>query len=368
MKNIVIPSPLQITMDDLGWFCGTDGREELEPARSGVTRRHVAEDYKVVNEIGRRLGMKINCAFIMGEWDPDNRLRNIPCLSPRGLNWNNAATFDSEEAKRCVDVINSSEYIDFAVHGLHHTYYLPDCKYNNTDYYYTKDNQLFAVDENEIRMRLDAYFDLIEYHGFKKSINSFIPPNFTYIPNHITKILRDYNIIYASTTFRKISHQDYTQRVAVDNGIIVVERNNNLIPWNEMESKLDNLPVVSGIFGCHWANVCHKNPQENFSLIDSWINYFTCCKNTFGIILSRDIAFCSTQTLYQKYSKLSFNNDKCIIDLTDVPQAEGLGSAFYISTDKPLSKWTGCDVKIYEKCGEFINYEVTPKSSVLTLM
>lgn len=368
MRNIVIPSPLQITMDDLGWFCGTDGRREMEPARSGVTRRHVAEDYKVVNEIGRRLGMRINCAFVMGEWDIDNRLKNIPCLSPRGSNWNNALSFDRAEAERCVDVINRSEYIDVAVHGLYHTYYLPDCKYNNTDYYYTKDNELFAVPEKEIRMRLDAYFDLIEYHGFHKSINSFIPPSFRYMPNHLAKILRDYHILYASTTFKWISHEDYTSGAVIDNGMIIVDRNNNLIPWNEMESKPDGLPVVSGIFGCHWANVCHQNPRENISLVNSWVNYFERCKGTFGIILSRDIAFCSTQTVYKKYAKLSFHEGKCMIDTTDVPQAEGLGSVFYISTDKPLSEWAGCDVKIYEKCGDFINYEVAPRSSVLTFM
>ena len=367
MRNIIIPSPLQITMDDLGWFNGTDGRQSMEPARTGITRRHVAEDYEVVNEIGRRLGMRINCAFVMAEWDPDNRLKTIPALSPHGINWNNSLHFDKKEAARCVDVINSAEYIDFAVHGLHHTYYVHGGQYNNTDYYYTENNRVIAAPESEIRMRLDAYFDLIEYHGFKKTINSFIPPTFTYQPNHLTKILKDYGILYASTTFKNIGHEDFSGGVVVDNGIPIVDRNNNLIPWNVMEAELDDLPTVSGIFGCHWANVCHKDPKENLSLVDSWVNYFERCKNTYGIILSRDIAFCSTQMLYKKYSKLSFDSGKCIIDTSDVPTADGLGTSFYVSTDKPLSEWTGCDVKIYERIGDFINYEVTPRSTVLTL-
>ena len=53
MKSIIIPNPLQITMDDLGWFCGKDARDKMEPARTGITRRHCAEDYEVVNEIGK---------------------------------------------------------------------------------------------------------------------------------------------------------------------------------------------------------------------------------------------------------------------------------------------------------------------------
>lgn len=78
---MLIPSCLYITMDDLGWFCGTDDRPAGGSSRSGMPRRHCAEDYAAVNELGRRLNMKINCAFVLGEWDPDNRLKRIPYLS-----------------------------------------------------------------------------------------------------------------------------------------------------------------------------------------------------------------------------------------------------------------------------------------------
>lgn len=364
--KIVIPDPLQITMDDLGWFCGKDGRKIMEPARTGICRRHCAKDYETVNEIGRRIGMKINCAFIMGEWDPDNRLKNIPGLSPYGENWNNALYFDKEEAQKCVEVINSSEYIDIAVHGLHHTYYTPGMGYNNTDYY--RNNERDITPENEIRARLDAYFDLMEYHGFKKDINSFIPPSFIYKTGHLPGILKDYNILYVSTDFETlIDGEKWISPVEIDNGIIVVDRNNNTIPWYEMETNLDDSEVLRGIFGCHWANVCHKDPKENHTLIDSWVSYFERCKQTFGIILSESIGFCATQSVYKKYSKLSENGDEYIIDLSAVPEAIGLGESFYISTKKPLSKWVGCDAQIYEKCADFINYKITPNEKKIIL-
>lgn len=368
MHSIVIPSPLQITMDDLGWFSGTDGRKEMEPARTGITRRHCAEDYEVVNEIGRRLGMKINCAFVMGEWDPDNRLKSIPHLSPYGTNWNNAASFDSKEAQRCVEVINSSEFIDLAVHGLHHTYYLSDCEYNNSDYYYSQNGEVHPVPEDEIRMRLDAYYDLLELHGFKKQVNSFIPPNFDYSADHLARILKDYGIKYISTIFNKVRCEDFTLGAAIDNGIILLDRNNCLIPWNEMESDPNDLPVVSGIFGCHWANVCHQDPKENHRSVDSWVNYFEKCKKTFGVVLSRDISFCATQAVYKKYSSISIDDGNYTIDLSRVPRTEGLGTSFCISTKTPLTQWIGCDVELYERLDGFVNYKITPKGETLVLL
>lgn len=367
MKDIIIPEPLQIVMDDLGWFCGKDGREKMEPARTGITRRHCSLDYEIVNEIGRRLGMKINCAFVMGEWDSDNRLKNIPGLSPYGTNWDNASYFDKEEAKRCVEVINSSEFIDIAIHGLHHTYYVDGYDYNNSDYYHKKNDKWDYIPESEIRARLDACYDLMEYNGFKKNINSFVPPSFRYATDHLSKILKDYNIKYISTIFDMVFNRNDLSIVEIEDEIIVLDRNNNMIPWYEMETNLDRATVVRGIFGCHWANVCHKNPKENYKLADSWVNYFERCKKTFGIILSESIAFCATQSVYKKYSMISENNEEFVIDLNNIPRSSALGESFYISSKEPLSKWTGCDVELYEKNLDFINYKVTPKDKLITL-
>ena len=94
MENIIIPKSLQITMDDVGWFNGSDDRENGGSARTAMTRRHCHEDYLAINELGKRLNMRINCAFILGEWDPDNRLADVPYLSKYGKDWDNARNYD----------------------------------------------------------------------------------------------------------------------------------------------------------------------------------------------------------------------------------------------------------------------------------
>ena len=150
MEKIIIPRPLQIVVDDLGWFCPNDERTTFGPARTAMTRYHVAEDYEAINYLGEQLGMMINCAFIVGEWDPDNRLRSVKGLSKYGDGWDNAAHLDSKEMARCVEVINSSPYIDFALHGLFHNYYRGDGVYHNSDYYYHDGDALVMIPEAEV--------------------------------------------------------------------------------------------------------------------------------------------------------------------------------------------------------------------------
>ena len=366
MKNIVIPDSLQITMDDLGWFCGEDGREKMEPARAGVKRNHEEEDYEVVNELGRRLGMKINCAFMLGEWDMDNRLKNIPHLSPYGENWDNASRFDKEKAKRFVDIINTSPYIDIAHHGLHHSYYIPGNVYSNSDFYFLKDGKWNEAPEDEVRMKIEAFYDIYELNGFKKEITSFVPPNFTYHLNHLSPVLKEYGILYLSTIFDRIEPKtENLSSVEIENDIITVDRTNNLIDWDEMESNPLSLPDTVGIFGCHWANICHKDPKKNYTLVDNWVKYFERCKGNFGTILSTGISFHATQLLYKKYSAVKNENGVFAIDVSGVPKHKGMEDSFYISSEEVLENYSGCELEIYEKQKNFINYKVTPKGNIL---
>lgn len=366
MQKIVIPHGLQITMDDLGWFCGTDDRKQKGPARSGMPRRHCARDYEAVNELGRRLNMKINCAFIMGEWDPDNRLRKIPTLSKYGAEWNNAAYLDTEEAAKCVEVINASEYIDMAVHGLLHNCYEPGAGYGNSDYFYFKNGEYFPAREAHVIMRLEAYFDLLKYHGFNKKINSFIPPNFTYQWDWLARILKKYGIEYISTMFETMRNRPDIEIAAVDNGIITVDRNNNLIPWYEVASDPRVFPAVTGIFGCHWPNVLSMDPDGYGEVLDGWEAYFRTCSENFGIILSRDMAFFATQSVYKRFAQVHEENGRLTVDARKVPWAKGLKESFFISAREPLKAYTGCRAELYETHGEFINYRITPLEKIMT--
>ena len=366
MEKFLIPHSLQITMDDLGWFCGTDDRKAGGPARSGMPRRHCAKDYEAVNELGRRLNMKINCAFILGEWDPDNRLRAIPNLSKYGENWDNAAHLDKEEAKKCVAVLNNAPYIDMAVHGLIHNNYEPGAQYGNTDYFYKKDDVYYPIPEAQVRQRLDAWFDLLKTHGIEKRINSFIAPNFVYQWGFLCHILKDYGIEYVSTVFDRIENSDGISMCHIDHDMITLDRNFNDIPWYELGSDPRKFAPHKGIFGCHWPNVLSMDPEGYPQVLDMWEAYFRNCSEIFGIILSRDMAFCAAQTFCKRFAKTGETDGVFTVDISDVPKAKGLENRFYLSARTPIMECTGCEAELYETHGDFLNYQITPTQTIMT--
>ena len=360
-SSIIIPQGLQIVMDDLGWFCGLDDRKNGAPSRTGMPRYHVAEDYAAVNELGHRLNMKINCAFVIGEWDFDNRLRKIPHLSKYGDGWDNAAHLDTDELRRCIGVINASEYIDIAIHGLLHGYYMQGTDNHDTsDYYYHMSGKLVMVPEGEIRARLDEFLGLLRDCGIKKEINTFVPPSFAYRTNELSGIIADYGIKFNSTIFECADSAEKLDRVIIEDGIITVDRINNLIEWDEATSDPGSLPETRGIFGCHWPNLLHEDPQRHSEVIEKWVAYFEKCADAFGVVLSRDMKFFATQALFEKYAKISENGGEIKIDISQVPRLEACDKSFVISSKMGIADIRGGKVELLQKRKGFLNYLITP--------
>ncbi len=369
--SIIIPHSFQIVLDDLGWFCGTDDRESGGPSRTGCLRRHCAEDYKAINELGEKLNMKINCGFVVGEWDPDNRLKCIPHLSQYGDNWDNALHLDADEMKKVIEVINNSPYIDVALHGLLHGYYMEGTDNTDTsDFYYTVNKEVIMVNESEIRKRIEMFFELMNYYGVKKKINSFIPPSFVYRWDELSKILADYGIEYISTIYKNMVYDGATKPTIADieNGIITVDRNNNKIPWNMTGCSFEALPVLQGIFGVHWPNFLSELPENNSEVVDEAVRYFKMCGESFGTILSRDMKFCATQSLYKRFANVEEKDGKTYIDISEVPFAKGMDNKFYVSSESPIKEYTGCNIKVFEEHELFVNYEVTPTNKTISLL
>ena len=75
-NNIKIPIAFQIRLDDVAWHIGHDQRTAGKPSRTGIPRLHHVLDYPVINELGKALNSKIDCALVLGEWDKENILRN----------------------------------------------------------------------------------------------------------------------------------------------------------------------------------------------------------------------------------------------------------------------------------------------------
>jgi len=375
MRNdhITIPAPLQICLDDVGWFNGEDDRKNGGSARTAMPRKHCAEDYAAIEELGRQLGMRINCGFVAGEWDPDNRLRPVPHLSKFGESWDNAAYLDRTEAARCAAVIRDSAYIDIAVHGLLHNHYRTGFPYSNTDYYYRDDGRLTMAEEAEIRARLDGFFSILRYWGIDKPVNSFIPPNFVYgWGGGLARILADYGIRYLSTPFADSDMEmpagmPKPDSVGCDGALVILDRNFSRISWKEAASDPRTLPHAKGIFGAHWPNLLHPDPARRGEVIGNWVSYFRRCAENFGTVLSRDMAFCAAQTLVHKLALCRWEEDCLTVDLTPILALPGEKPSFTVSARRPLSRCEGGTVRRTCEMAEFSNYEMDPEDTVIRL-
>ena len=385
MEKFIIPNALQIVIDDLGWFNGKDDRKNGGPSRTAMPRNHVAEDYIAVNELGRALGMKINCAFVLGEWDPDNRLKKLPHFSKYGDGWDNEKYLDREEMRRVVKAVNASEYIDLSIHGLMHGYYMDGVDdYDASDFCYKIKGKMHLIPEDEIRARLDAFFDILNYYGIKKKVNSYIPSTGYYMVNGIAKYMHEYGINYicqpCNASYPKIDFNgtEPPYLASVDCGTILTDRRNfidqegfnslvDILPWDEWGSDFSALPKANCIVGTHWPNYLHIDPQKSVELVPQNAEYFKSSAERWGAIMSRDLGFYSTQALYKRFAKIEECGGCFTVDVTDVPKPVGNLGKFCVSSRDEIKNFDGCDIALYETRADHLVYEITPKSDSITL-
>ena len=373
MRNFCIPTALQIDLDDIGWFNGADDRQNGGPSRTGVGRRHCAKDYLALDELGRRLGMRINCGFVAGEWDPDNRLRPIPHLSKYGDKWDNAAYFDAAEAARCADVLNCSSHIDLALHALSHGYYKSSVdSHDISDFYYRENKVYHMVPRQEVRARLDAFFDLLQHHGIQKKIHSFIPPSAAYRLEELSHVLKEYGIRYVGTIYARLKPQPHVtpkKEITVESsGVITYERTHNPIPWDRFGADWEDLPPLSGLVGLHWPNILHEDPERNIECVERAATYFLRCADRFGTVMSQDVSCYVTQTLYRRFARVRTLFGCVRIDLSRLPRMQGAGEGFFVSSKKEITSCLGAaTITERERKAGFINYYVVPKAKIVKL-
>src|SRR4030042_2104942 len=66
--KVFLPIPVQVVIDDVGWWSGEDGSKRQEPYRTGINRNPVPADYQAIADLGSALGIRPQAAFILCEW------------------------------------------------------------------------------------------------------------------------------------------------------------------------------------------------------------------------------------------------------------------------------------------------------------
>ena len=376
-EDIRIPAALQLAIDDVGWM---DGRipywDNWSPNRTGMPRRHVLEDYIVMNEVGRSIGMKINILFVLGEWDRHNILRKVPYASKYGEAWDSAPFLDAREAEKIRDYLNSCDYLEIGIHGLLHEAWDEKGNCLGGEFTVPADFQpggpLVPVPEWYLRQHLDAFFEIYHDWGFTQKIRSYTSPGHckgAYQTDYYARTLKEYGVRYC--------HDGDTDPIClVKDDIISIRRSVDLAPWEAYDINPAKLavyePEQAGIISAHWPNLLRYDPDENMERLDAWKAFFERQASVFGLILSKDIGFAEHQLLYHHFAEWKEEQGKIKIDLTkvDVMAPAGLRQPLYVSVRDQVGpiRCEGGILSVYEKQKSFCTYKIERTEASVILL
>lgn len=330
MGNFVtIPAALQLILDDVGWFSGTFEDHQNGPARTNMPRRHVYEDWVVLDELGKRIGQKIHGMFVIGEWDKWGLLAGVPHATPAGKNWTGSPWFDEAQAEKIRDFVNSAEHLELGLHGLLHDVWTDGGVYpGGSEFFPPKDfvrgNPQALASADYLRAHFDAWFELYRRWGFRGEIRSFVSPRGEsgwHLKDELQPLLREYGI-------RFWANHTWTPRpvgCTVSSGVIFSRKEIALADYAAYDLDPDYLPLYdpasAGIIGGHWPNVLRYAPQNNLRRLDAWADWFARQSEVFGLMISEDIGFAHCQQLCKNFSTLREEGDLVTLDLSAVDAA-----------------------------------------------
>ena len=378
-KSVIIPIAYQTVVDDVGWFCGSDDRHLGMPSRTGMPRDHVAEDWTVINEIGKRIDQKIVGAMVIGEWDKLDRLRGKPHMTPHPYEWRRSESINIREAERCAAAIESSEYVEIALHGLLHSYWDEELGHDDQQYYirprggYAGTERLIPVSDEYFEDCIDTFLDIYADWGFSKKIVSFISPGSAYGPVEgslgFARILKARGFKYWANYWSVIKDS-----CRVIDGLTFINKGTGFVPWNAYDVNPALLPDYSlaendgvimpkgTVLGLHWPNFLRFDPKKNRETVDAWVEFYRRQAEIFGVMISRDIGFASRQALYERFTRVDFTENEVVLDFSAVDEsgATDIGNTMYVSIRKRLAPVSaeGARVTLYETHERFRTYKV----------
>src|SRR5882757_9140009 len=97
--SIEFPRAFAFAIDDLGWNEGSSlvGDTPRGPHRAGVKRTFDINDYRYIIEVGKAVGARIQCLFVLGEMDRENALAKYPTTTSMRERWNNVALISENQ-------------------------------------------------------------------------------------------------------------------------------------------------------------------------------------------------------------------------------------------------------------------------------
>jgi hypothetical protein len=320
MNRILFPRAFAFAVDDLGWNEGSDMSRLAFPGphRAGVKRIFDLKDYQYLVEVGKAVGARVQCLFILSEMDRENILAQFPTTTYLRDQWNNKHRVNDGQKQVMNYVCEQSAYMEFGLHGTGHEYWAPNEPQKRAEWYNLTDKRPWP--EQSIREHIQCFKDIMAQYGFSKANGhsfpeSFVPCAYSYYWNptgdySLGKLLSEVGVKYANTDFSQIPELNPPKEINggdFDYNTHVINRINYGNVWYELNS-LPRTPLEqqeTDVIESHWPNWL---AQDNFlqpEVTAKWISYYKSAQRLPDRYIAKNTEQLHSQWLYNKFAKVS---------------------------------------------------------------
>ncbi len=270
--------PIQVVIDDVGWWSGKDGSKQQEPFRTGFNRDQTVADYRAIVSLGKALDIRPMAATVLCEWDRHNILAQHPNITWMGKNWENSR-WVGPWLDEAADVIrNNQQHYELTIHGVGHEFWPKELKGKFTRAEWaTLDGTMRP--RKDIEDRLDCYGKILDQNGLGDFPKSFVPACFNHgfgrTGDHevsIAELLKQRGVESINTPFghmqnyEKVPHRLF----GIDSGVMTVDRGADIFDWDIHSTPPEGV-LLGPTCGMHWPNLLHEDVSRNGEVVNAWV-------------------------------------------------------------------------------------------------
>jgi hypothetical protein len=345
-EKIIFPRAFAFAVDDLGWVDGADLSEKPVPGpyRTGVKRRFALSDYQYMIDVGKAVGARIQCLFILSEMDRTNLLARFPTTTYLREQWDNRHRVSEEQEIIMRFVCEQAAYMEFGLHGTGHEYWAPGQPQKRAEWYNLADKEPWP--EESLREHIQCFKDIMAQYGFTPENGhsfpeSFVPCAYSYYWNpagrySLGKLLSEAGVKYANTDFSEIPELNPPTEPnggGFDFDTHVINRINYGNVWYALAT-LPTVPLAeqkTDIIESHWPNWLAQDDPLQKAVTAQWIEYYKSAQRLPDRYIAKNTEQLHAQWLYNKYTViLEYKPGMVAIDNTMMPEKayafKGLGN------------------------------------------
>ncbi len=314
--------PIQVVIDDVGWWSGHDGSKQQEPYRTGIPRNHVPEDYEAIVRLGRLLGIRPQAAMILCEWDRKNILRRLPTSTWMGSNWDNSRWVGPWLDKAAHIIRSNADHFEVTMHGVGHEYWA-DGKFTRAEW---ADSNGTMRPIDQVEAHLDNFEALLNQNHLGPLPVSFVPTAFLHgfgptdgYKVSLAELLNKRGIVYINTPFESMQNRSAVSHgvFGFDAGVITIDRGEDLMEWSDF-GKTPTGKAHGPTCGMHWPNLLHPSPERNSEIVDAWVRALQPLNAAMGTLLAANSESFRTQLVHHVCTQLAMTDDSIRLDFSKV--------------------------------------------------